>query len=309
MDADAILSAMEIRQFFPLGFSLTAIAAAAAEQTAGVAAEKAKQTTPIQEKIISYVIDHSGKLIGAAVVVAVGFIVSRFVANFARGWLEKKPLEPPVRLLMVRVARVAVLAVAFLIALGTAGADVTALVAGLSVAGVGVGLAMQGVLSNLFAGLTIIFTKPFRVGEYIQLLGIEGQVDMIELLSTTLRHGDLSRVVIPNRKIVGEILHNYGTVRQLDLTVGVAYDSDLAETLTIIRDILSQNPRILKDPAPVVGVTMLADCSINIAVKPWTTVADSGPAKAELYQAIVQRFRERNIAIPFPQHEVRMLNG
>src|SRR6266480_4948348 len=175
IEADAMLSAMAIRKFLPLGFSLTAIAASAAEQIAGAAAEKAKQTTPIQDKIISYVIDHSGKLIGAAVVVAIGLVVSRFVANFAGRWLEKKPLEPPVRLLMVRVARVTVLAVALLIALGTAGADVTALVAGLSVAGVGVGLAMQGVLSNLFAGLTIIFTKPFRVGEYIQLLGTEGQ--------------------------------------------------------------------------------------------------------------------------------------
>src|SRR5438552_996876 len=252
---------------------------------------------------------HSGKLIGAAVVVAIGLVVSRFVANFARRWLEKKPLEPPVRLLMVRVARVTVLAVALLIALGTAGADVTALVAGLSVAGVGVGLAMQGVLSNLFAGLTIIFTKPFRVGEYIQLHGVEGQVDMIELLSTSLRHGDLSRVVIPNRKIVGEMLNNYGTIRQLDLTVGVAYQSDLVETLAIIHDILSRNSRVMKDPAPGVGVATLADSAINIAIKPWTSVADSGPAKAELYQAIVERFRERNISIPFPQREVRMLNN
>src|SRR2546430_16451158 len=105
----------------------------------------------------------------------------------------RSTLFPYTTLFRSRVARVTVLAVALLIALGTAGADVTALVAGLSVAGVGVGLAMQGVLSNLFAGLTIIFTKPFRVGEYIQLLGTEGQVDMIELLSTTLRHGDLSR--------------------------------------------------------------------------------------------------------------------
>ncbi|PYK96770.1 MAG: mechanosensitive ion channel protein MscS, partial [Verrucomicrobia bacterium] len=288
---------MAFRKVFSLGFSLTAISATAAEQAA--VTEKARQTTPIQDKIISYVIDHSGKLIGAAVVVVAGIIVSRFIADFARRWLEKKPLEPPVRLLMTRVARVAVLAVAFLIALGTAGADVTALVAGLSVAGVGVGLAMQGVLSNLFAGLTIIFTKPFRVGEYIQLLGVEGQVDMIELLSTSLRHGDLSRVVIPNRKIVGEILHNYGTIRQLDLTVGVAYQSDLVETLAIIHDILSRNSRVMKDPAPGVGVATLADSAINIAIKPWTSVADSGPAKAELYQAIVERFRERNISIPF----------
>ena len=298
---------MAFRKVFSLGFSLTAISATAAEQAA--VTEKARQTTPIQDKIISYVIDHSGKLIGAAVVVVAGIIVSRFIADFARRWLEKKPLEPPVRLLMTRVARVAVLAVAFLIALGTAGADVTALVAGLSVAGVGGGLAMQGVLSNLFAGLTIIFTKPFRVGEYIQLLGVEGQVDMIELLSTSLRHGDLSRVVIPNRKIVGEILHNYGTIRQLDLTVGVAYQSDLVETLAIIHDILSRNSRVMKDPAPGVGVATLADSAINIAIKPWTSVADSGPAKAELYQAIVERFRERNISIPFPQREVRMLNN
>ena len=298
---------MAFRKVFSLGFSLTAISATAAEQAA--VTEKARQTTPIQDKIISYVIDHSGKLIGAAVVVVAGIIVSRFIADFARRWLEKKPLEPPVRLLMTRVARVAVLAVAFLIALGTAGADVTALVAGLSVAGVGVGLAMQGVLSNLFAGLTIIFTKPFRVGEYIQLLGVEGQVDMIELLSTSLRHGDLSRFVIPNRKIVGEILHNYGTIRQLDLTVGVAYQSDLVETLAIIHDILSRNSRVMKDPAPGVGVATLADSAINIAIKPWTSVADSGPAKAELYQAIVERFRERNISIPFPQREVRMLNN
>jgi len=298
---------MAFRKVFSLGFSLTAISTTAAEQAA--VTEKARQTTPIQDKIISYVIDHSGKLIGAAVVVVAGIIVSRFIADFARRWLEKKPLEPPVRLLMTRVARVAVLAVAFLIALGTAGADVTALVAGLSVAGVGVGLAMQGVLSNLFAGLTIIFTKPFRVGEYIQLLGVEGQVDMIELLSTSLRHGDLSRVVIPNRKIVGEILHNYGTIRQLDLTVGVAYQSDLVETLAIIHDILSRNSRVMKDPAPGVGVATLADSAINIAIKPWTSVADSGPAKAELYQAIVERFRERNISIPFPQREVRMLNN
>ena len=168
---------------------------------------------------------------------------------------------------------------------------------------------MQGVLSNLVAGLTIIFTKPFRVGEYVEMLGVQGQVEMIELFSTTLIHGDRSRVVIPNRRIVGEILQNYGHIRQLDLTVGVAYDSDLSETIAIVRDVLGQNSRVMKDPAAGVGVTMLADSSINIAIRPWTTVADYGPARAELYQAIVERFRERHISIPFPQREVRMLDN
>jgi len=141
------------------------------------------------------------------------------------------------------------------------------------------------------------------------MLGVQGQVEMIELFSTTLIHGDRSRVVIPNRRIVGEILQNYGHIRQLDLTVGVAYDSDLAETIAIVRDILGKNSRVMKDPAAAVGVTTLADSSINIAIKPWTTVADYGPARAELYQAIVERFRERSISIPYPQREVRMLDN
>ena len=168
---------------------------------------------------------------------------------------------------------------------------------------------MQGVLSNLVAGLTIIFTKPFRIGEYIELIGVNGQVTSIEIFSTTLLHADRSRVIIPNRKIVGEVLHNYGQIRQLDLSVGVGYGTDLNQALAVVRDILSKNVRVLKDPAAVVGVAVLADSSIGIAVKPWVSVADYGPAGGELNQAIVEHFRAGRIEIPFPQHEVRMLSG
>jgi small conductance mechanosensitive channel len=194
-------------------------------------------------------------------------------------------------------------------ALGTAGMDVTAMIAGISVAGVGVGLAMQGVLGNLFAGLTIIFTKPFRVNEYIEILSVQGQVTQIELLSTTLLHADRSRIVIPNRKIVGEILHNYGTIRQLELKVGVAYGTNLSDALLVISQILKANARVLKELEPVVGISNLGNSSIDIAVKPWVGVADFGPASAEIYQAIASQFRERKIEIPFPQREVRLLNN
>jgi small conductance mechanosensitive channel len=202
-----------------------------------------------------------------------------------------------------------VFAAALVVALGTAGMDVTALIAGLSVAGVGVGLAMQGVLGNLFAGLTIIFTKPFRVNEYIEILNVQGQVTQVELLSTTLIHADRSRVVIPNRKIVGEILHNYGTVRQLDLNVGVAYGTNLSDALLTISQILKANARVLKEIEPVVGIANLGSSSIDIAVKPWVSVNDFGPAGGEIYREIVSAFRERQIEIPFPQTEVRLLNN
>ncbi|HWC59684.1 MAG TPA: mechanosensitive ion channel domain-containing protein [Verrucomicrobiae bacterium] len=265
--------------------------------------------TPWRDKLIDYVIAHGGALLSAIIVIIVGFIAARWLGRLTDRWAERKAMEPPVRMLLVRIVKFLVLVGALVVALGTAGLDVTAMIAGLSVAGVGVGLAAQGVLGNLFAGLTIIFTKPFRVNEYIELLSVQGQVAQIELLSTTLIHADRSRVVIPNRKIVGEILHNYGTIRQLELNVGVAYGTNLSDALLLIDQILKSNARVLKEFNPVVGVSTLGNSSINIAVKPWVNVADFGMAGPEIYQAILNQFRERRIEIPFPQHEVRLLNS
>ena len=265
--------------------------------------------TAWKDKIVDYVIAHSGGILSAIAVIIVGVFAAGWIGKMMGRFLEKKSMEPPVRMLLVRIVKLLVFAGALVVALGTAGMDVTALIAGISVAGVGVGLAMQGVLGNLFAGLTIIFTKPFRVNEYIEILTVQGQVVQIELLSTTLIHGDRSRVVIPNRKIVGEILHNYGTIRQLDLSVGVAYGTDLGNALQVIGQVLKANSRVLREFEPFVGVTTLGDCSINIAVKPWVGSADFGLASAEINQAIATQFRAQKIEIPFPQREVRLLNN
>jgi small conductance mechanosensitive channel len=148
---------------------------------------------------------------------------------------------------------------ALLLAAAKVGVDVAPLAAGI---GVGIGLATQGVLSNLFAGLTIIFTKPFRVGEYIEVIGVEGQVTTIDLFTTKLPHMDQSIVVIPNRKIVGEVLHNYGSTRQLALSVGVAYGTDIDKLETVARSVLKQNPRVLAQPAPILGISAFGDSEI-----------------------------------------------
>ena len=143
-----------------------------------------------KDKIVEYLISHSGALGGAIVIMVVGFFASRWIGNFVEHWLTQKAMEPPVRMLISRVVRLLVIAFALVVALGTAGMEVTPLVTGIGVAGVGIGLAMQGVLSNIVAGLTIIFTKPFRVGEYIELIGVQGQVTTIELFTTTLAHAE-----------------------------------------------------------------------------------------------------------------------
>jgi small conductance mechanosensitive channel len=169
-------------------------------------------------------------------------------------------------------------------------------------------LATQGVLSNLVAGLSIIFAKPFRVGEYISIVGEEGVVVTITLFTTTLTHPDKSRVVIPNRKIVGEILHNFGTIRQLDIVVGVAYDTDMTAAFAAIAEILQANPRVLRDPGPIVQTLLLGDSSVNIGIRPWVNVSDYRAALGEINTAVLETFRARGIVLPFPQREVRVLS-
>jgi small conductance mechanosensitive channel len=263
----------------------------------------------IKTKVIGFLTDYGFQIIGALIILTIGLLIAWWIGRALREWLEKKKVEPPIVMLAVRVVRLLVFLVALLQALEKLSVPIGPALAGIGVAGVGVGLALQGVLGNLVAGLTIIFTKPFRVDEYIEIAGVSGQVTKIELFSTTLLHVDLSRVVIPNRKIVGEILHNFGKVRQHDLSVGVAYGTNLSGALAIVREVLARNPRVLKEPVPVVGVTMLADSSINIAIKPWTPVDDYVLAQVEINQAIAEQFRAANISIPFPQREVRLLNN
>jgi len=264
--------------------------------------EQAKKTA------VDLSIRYGPKVFIALIILVVGFFVARWVGRIFERSLNKMNLEPPVRILLLRLIRLLVMALFILMALTNLEINLLPLIAGLSVAGAGIALAMQGVLGNLAAGLTILITKPFRVEEYIQLQGVEGQVTAIELFATTLVHADKSRVVIPNRKIVGEILHNYGKIRQMDLTVGVAYGTNLSEALLVISQVLKTNSRVLKEIEPVVGISSLGSSSIDIAVRPWVTVADFGPAGGEIYRSIVAEFNARKIEIPFRQIDVRLLN-
>lgn len=267
------------------------------------------QISQIKEKGIEFLYQRGPNLLGAIIILVAGYMVARFLCRLMGKWLEKRHLEPPVRMLLMRLLWLVIMALFVMVALGTLGIAVGPLIALMSVAGVGVGLAMQGVLSNLVAGLLIIFTKPFRVGEYVEIIGCTGQVSTIDMFTTVLLHPDRSRVVIPNRKIVGEVLHNYGNIRQQHIVVGVSYSTNLPAAIAVINQVLAVNARVLKDVPPVVVVGAFADSSIEILVKPWTSVNDFGLAAAEIKLAIIDAFRNSKIEIPFPQREIRVLNS
>jgi small conductance mechanosensitive channel len=263
----------------------------------------------VKNTLIDLAIRFGPRLLTAVLILFVGVVVTRWLTRWLARGLTHLELEPPVRLLLGRVAWLACMTLFLILALQNLGVELLPLIAGLGVAGAGLALATQGVLSNIVAGLSIIFIKPFRVGEYISIVGEEGTVESITLFNTTLGHIDRSRVVIPNRKITGEILHNFGQVRQLDISVGVAYDTDMSTALSLIDEVLRNNSRVLPDPPPVVRTQQLGDWSVTIGVKPWVKVQDYGPATGEVNRAILEVFRSRGVNMPVPQREVRMLGS
>ena len=257
--------------------------------------------------LIDLAVRFGPKIVVAIAIMAGGIMVAGWTARTTSRALHRLDMEPPVRQLLTRVARVLVLGLFGILALQNLGVELLPLIAGLSVAGAGIALATQGVLSNVVAGLTIIFTKPYRVGEYVAIVGVEGQVHAITMFSTTLLHADKSRIVVPNRKIVGEILHNYGRIRQSTLEVGIAYEADLGVALAAIRDVVTANAKVLHEPAPVIQVASLGDSAVQVSVRPWVAFGDYGTVEGELNVAIVEVLRQRGISIPYPQREVRLI--
>jgi small conductance mechanosensitive channel len=251
--------------------------------------------------------DHN--FVGGAIYLLLGLFIARWAGEAIHRGLEKQHMDPPLRSLLRRLTRIAIVGAALTCALEVAGFKVTALLTGFGVLGVGVGFGMQGLVSNMIAGLSIIFTKPFRVGEYVEVLSVQGVVCHIDIVSTTLTHSDGSKMVIPNHKIIGEIVRNFGTVRQIALTVGVGYQTDLGQAQQIVADLLRRNPRVLREPKPAVLVSALQDSSIAIIAYLWVNLSDYGPAQSELNRTIVETFREHQIEIPFPHREIRIVNS
>jgi small conductance mechanosensitive channel len=266
--------------------------------------------TNLKTTLVEFAVRYGLQILGASVIIVVGLKVAGYLTRMLEVWLEKKTtVDVSLRSLIVRLLRIFVIGATFVIAAEKIGVPVASLIAGLGVAGVGIGLAMQGVLSNLIAGMTIFFLKPFKVGEYIDVLKEHGEVVEITLFSTTLRHTDQSLIVIPNRQISGEILHNYGMKRQLDLEIGIAYASDLGKAIDVATETVLADSRVLREPMPLIGIRKVGDSALTVSVRPWVPVAEYEETLLDLYRAIFEAYRECGIDMPFPQREIRVIHG
>ena len=255
-------------------------------------------------------VDFGIKLVIALLIFFVGRMVARALQKGLRRVMEVQQVDKILQTFVGNLVYWALMVFVIIAAINQVGIQTTSLIAVMGAAGLAVGLALQGSLSNFAAGVLIVIFRPYRVGDWVEAAGIAGSVEQVQILSTILKTGDNKMIIVPNSQIMGSIITNYSAnpTRRIDMTVGVSYSDDLDKVRKVIQELVDADERILKDPACTIAVAELADSSVNFFVRPWVDTADYWAVKFDLTEAIKKRFDQEDISIPFPQRDVHIYN-
>ena len=240
------------------------------------------------------------------------FIIGRWVASIVtkavRTLMQKKEVDKTLETFVTNLVRMVLMVFVIIAAIGAVGIQTTSIIAVLGAAGLAVGLALQGSLSNFAAGVLIVLFRPYKVGDWVEAAGVSGSVVSVQILTTILKTGDNKQVIVPNSQIMGSIITNYSAndTRRVDMVIGVSYDDDLDKVRQTIEDIIAADDRILDDPACQIAVSALADSSVNFVVRPWVKTEDYWAVMFGLTETIKKRFDEEGISFPFPQQDVHL---
>ena len=255
-------------------------------------------------------VDLGINLVTALVIFFVGkWIVGMVVKGMMKA-MQKGDLDITLRRFISNLARTLLMLFVIIAAINALGVQTASLIALLGAAGLAVGLALQGSLSNFAAGVLIVLFRPYKVGDWIEGGGVSGAVEEVQILTTVLKTGDNKRVIIPNSQIMGTTITNYSAndTRRVDLVVGVSYSDDLDKVRKELQDLVNADERILKDPAVTIAVSELADSSVNFVLRPWVNTADYWAVYFDLTERVKKRFDEVGISIPFPQRDIHVHN-
>ena len=251
------------------------------------------------------------KILAAIAILLVGRWIAKALTNLMRRAMDKANLDSMLARFIGNLTYVALMTFVALAAINQLGVQTTSFIAVIGAAGLAIGLALQGSLANLAAGVLIIIFRPYKVGDYIEGGGVAGTVEEVQIFTTVLKTPDNKTIIVPNAQVMGGTITNYSarTERRIDLVVGVGYDADLDKTRQVLTDILGEDQRILKEPAPLIGVVELADSSVNFAVRVWTRADDYWGFYFDTTEAVKKAFDAENISIPFPQRQVHVVQA
>jgi small conductance mechanosensitive channel len=251
------------------------------------------------------------KIIAAIVIFVIGKWLARVLSRSVGKAMNRAKADQVLVKFVVNLAYAALLAFVVLAALAQLGIQTTSFIAIIGAAGLAIGLALQGSLSNFAAGVMLIIFRPFKVGDYIEAAGTAGSVEEIMIFSTKLKSPDNKQLYIPNGSIIAGTIVNYSAKeqRRVDLVFGCGYGDDIKKAKALLEAIVKENPLVLDEPAPTIGVLELGDSSVNFVVRPWVATSDYWDVHYQITEEVKQRFDEAGISIPFPQRDVHLINN
>ena len=249
-------------------------------------------------------------LLMALAILIIGRQLVKLILRLITVALEKSNVEDTVRIFVTNLLNTLLMILVFIAAINQLGIETTSIIAVLGAAGLAIGLALQGSLSNFAAGILIVIYRPYKVGDYIEAGNYAGTVKDIQIFSTVLKTPDNKIVVVPNGSIMNGSIVNYSDqdTRRIDLIIGCSYEDDIDKVRSVLEDILKKEKRVLKDPKPQIAVTELADSSVNFIFRPWVKRTDYLPVYYLLLEEVKKRFDKEGISIPYPQSDVHIHN-
>ncbi len=255
-----------------------------------------------------YITDFGVNIIAAIVILVIGFWITKLITKILNKILRKRDVDPTLTGFLTSALKSTLYLFIIIAAVSRLGVETTSFIALLGAAGLAIGLALQGSLANVAAGLMLILFRQVKVGQLIESVGILGTVEKVGIFNTTLFTMDNKVIYIPNAKLINDNIINYTEkdTRRVDLVFGISYKDDIDKARKIIISILESDPRILKKPEPMIVVGELGDSSVNLFVRPWVNTQNFFDVKFKLIETIKKKFDEENISIPFPQRDVHL---
>ncbi|MFL9829820.1 mechanosensitive ion channel domain-containing protein [Flavobacterium sp. ST-87] len=261
------------------------------------------------DKTIDFGFEYAPKLLGGIIVLVIGLWATRIITKAVGNSLEKSRIDHSLIPFLKSLTNIVLKALVAITVMGMIGIQMTSFVAILGAAGLAVGMALSGTLQNFAGGVIILILKPFRLGDFIEAQGFTGTVKEITIFSTMLNTPDKKLVIIPNGPLSTGALINYSAepTRRVDWTFGIAYGDDTENFKRAINDFIAQDERILKDPAPFMGLSALADSSVNFTVRVWVDGPDYWNVFFDMNEKVYNKFADYNLNIPFPQMDMHFI--
>ena len=264
----------------------------------------------VADQIITLSVTYGMKVIGAIVILVLGWMVAGWVSRRITKVMQNNTrVEKTLVFFFASLARYAILAFTIIGVLNQFGVQTASLIAVLGAAGLAIGLALQGTLSHVASGVMLLIFRPFRIGDYIEVAGLNGTVKKLILFMTELSTPDNVQILIPNGKVWDQSIRNYSfnTERRIDMVVGIGYGDDINKAMKTLGDLVAKEGRVLQDPEPMIAVHALADSSVNMLVRVWCKSGDYWPLKFDLQKDAKEALDNAGIEIPFPQRTVHLL--